>query len=184
MSNFSKKEAGKHEGFTIIELVVVVAIIGILTAIVIAASQTVRSRGRDAQVRNDVSRIILALERYRNNNSNYRFPPGTYGSTGYCLKTSGTCQLAGSGPYNANPAIINLIVPDYISSVGTIPGDTTLTDSYIFFPSITQSFGGIGPGSWLIWPQEKMFAANDCKGYTSNVKEVADGKYYCFQLLK
>jgi type II secretion system protein G len=51
-------------GFTLIELMVVVAIIGILTAIVLGNIYSSRGRARDAKRISDISQIQLALEQY------------------------------------------------------------------------------------------------------------------------
>jgi prepilin-type N-terminal cleavage/methylation domain-containing protein len=61
------------KGFTLIELMIVIAIIGILTAVVLAALSSARAKSRDAKRLSDVKQIQLALENYFDNNST--FPP-------------------------------------------------------------------------------------------------------------
>jgi prepilin-type N-terminal cleavage/methylation domain-containing protein len=58
-------------GFTLIELMVVIAIIGILSTIVTASLTTAKQKSRDAKRIADVKNIQLALEQYYNDNLNY-----------------------------------------------------------------------------------------------------------------
>ncbi|OHA89322.1 MAG: hypothetical protein A2653_01360 [Candidatus Zambryskibacteria bacterium RIFCSPHIGHO2_01_FULL_43_25] len=180
MSNSLPKKEEKNRGFSLVELLVVVGIIAILISVVIVGSQTVRSRGRDAQVRSDVSTIILAFERFRNNSAdspNYRYP-GVYNQV-QCLKASGTCW---GGAYNGN-STISANLANYLSTIPTPPGTKSgelRHDAYLFYSGSSDPFGlGIGNGSWLVWPQEKPIP--DCKGLA---RQESDGIYYCYQLLR
>jgi general secretion pathway protein G len=58
-------------GFTLLELLVVMAIIGILAAIGIASYGTVQSKARDARRKSDLENVARALEMYRNDVGNY-----------------------------------------------------------------------------------------------------------------
>lgn len=58
-------------GFTLIELMVVIAIIGLLASTILANMQNTRVRGQNAQRISEVSELMKSLELYRNNNSGY-----------------------------------------------------------------------------------------------------------------
>jgi len=58
-------------GFTLLELLVVMAIIGILAAIGIASYGTVQSKARDARRKSDLENVARALEMYYNDNGVY-----------------------------------------------------------------------------------------------------------------
>jgi len=61
-------------GFTIVELLIVIVVIGILAAITIVAYNGIQSRARDTQRASDISVINKALELYRVNNGQYPYP--------------------------------------------------------------------------------------------------------------
>lgn len=58
-------------GFTILEMMVVIAIIGIVSGIVTASISDSKAKGRDAKRIADISVIQLALENYYDRNSEY-----------------------------------------------------------------------------------------------------------------
>jgi type II secretion system protein G len=61
----------KTKGFTLIELMVVIAIIGLLASIITVSLFSAQAKGRDAKRVADVRTIQLALEEYYNDNGNY-----------------------------------------------------------------------------------------------------------------
>jgi prepilin-type N-terminal cleavage/methylation domain-containing protein len=72
----------RHSGFTLIEIIVVVAIIGILVSILLPAINSARNRGRVAAAKQAMAAIAMSLDKYRDDFG--RFPPndkpmGTYG---------------------------------------------------------------------------------------------------------
>lgn len=68
MSNLLKKE----KGFTLIEIVLVLAIAGLLLVIVFLAVSGAQKSRRDTQRKNDNARLLSQIEQYAsNNNGNY-----------------------------------------------------------------------------------------------------------------
>ena len=56
-----KRRADSSSGFTVLELIVVLAMIGILAALLIPAIQAAREAGRRAQCWNNMRQLGLAL---------------------------------------------------------------------------------------------------------------------------
>lgn len=103
----------KEKGFTIIEVVLVLAIAGLIFLIVFLALPQLQRSRRDTQRRNDAGRIIAGLESWSgNNNGNY---PTTTTQQNQFVSQYVTDQI--TNPDGAN----------YVASwgTGTAPGDNT-----------------------------------------------------------
>lgn len=70
-------------GFTLIELMVVIAIIGILAAVAIPQFGSYRRRGFDADAQANVRNMALAQEAYFLENNTYTADPDDLGAFGY-----------------------------------------------------------------------------------------------------
>ncbi len=99
-------------GFTLIEIVVVIAVIGILASVVIANVQSAKMKARDTQRMSDLQNIQVALRIYKDAN-------GTYPS-------SPTAQVIGVG------GSIDAILSPYLPSIPKDPG----AGAYVYDSSI------------------------------------------------
>ncbi len=64
----------KRTGFTLVEILVVIAIIGVLAALLFAVFSRVREKGRSASCQNNLRQIAMAMQQYVGDNDGV-FPP-------------------------------------------------------------------------------------------------------------
>jgi len=77
MSNIKKRSEG---GFTIIEVLIVLAIAGLIMLIVFLAVPALQRNSRNTQRKNDVSGLLSAVNEYANNNQGSYPASGTFSS--------------------------------------------------------------------------------------------------------
>jgi len=61
----------RDQGFTIVELLIVIVVIGILAALVLNSFSGVQARARDTERRTDINAVATQLEVYYNDNGGY-----------------------------------------------------------------------------------------------------------------
>lgn len=116
-----------RKGFTLIEILVVITIIGILSTVTaITFSSSLRS-SRDARRKADINQIKAALELYRSNNAVY---PGVGAGTGQIQTMCGTATsltdpAGGTGTYLTNIPQ-DPLCPTYTYAITTNASDYTV----------------------------------------------------------
>lgn len=110
MKYFFSRPKNQSHGFTLIELVVALSVIGILVAIVYANFSQARMQARDKTRMNQLEQLRVALELYKD-----RY--GRYPASG-CSATAS--QWAGSAPETAAAWDVG-DCPDYIAGSSTAP---------------------------------------------------------------
>lgn len=83
-------------GFSLIELLVVISIIGVLTAVLMMNLVGARERARDSQKIQDLNNLKSALRMYYNDNQSYP-PVQGQGGRGFILGSGFTGYVAGLG---------------------------------------------------------------------------------------
>lgn len=96
-------------GYTLIELLIVIAIIGILTAILTTNLQSVRARARDTRRKQDLSTIQQALRLYYHDNQSF---PVTANTT---WNTSATITYLSTIPTDPSSTPTSPIPYNYVS---------------------------------------------------------------------
>ena len=109
-----------QKGFTIVELLIVIVVIGILAAITIVAYNGIQTRARDAKRTADISSIQKAIELYKADNGIYPQPGND--NWGY--------DLSSLGP---------LLIPTYIASIPSDP-KAGVGYSYVRGPIANDSY--------------------------------------------
>jgi len=95
--------------FTIIELLIVIAIIGILTGVILTSLSSSRSKARDVKRVSDMGQIQLALELYYDRCKHYP---------------------ASAGAVDVNDATCTLKITDFISAIPTPPTGIFTNNGY------------------------------------------------------
>lgn len=114
------------KGFTLVELLIVVIVIGILAAITVVAYQGMQIRARNAQRVQDVKVIAKAIELYYIDN-------GTFPNS-ICNLGAG-CRINGSWNSTSDASWSNLesqLVPTYMSKLPQDPLASTANNAGIF----------------------------------------------------
>lgn len=111
-----------QRGFTIVELLIVIVVIGILAAITIVAYNGVQQRARDTARTAAVKSVMKALELYRVDNDTYP-SVGTDG-VGYAMSTLSTA-----------------LVPTYIKAIPNDPNPSSPNYQYVRSTAASGAYG-------------------------------------------
>ncbi len=130
------------KGFTLVELLVVVAIIGLLSTIAAASIASARPKARDAKRLADMRQFASALEHYYL--LNFGYPPSSSAS-GMALGVPGTSNTlsSGSGISGACSGTCYSSIPAYpappvaAACAGTFGSPTLTTPNYCYFTAST-----------------------------------------------
>lgn len=124
----------KNTGFTLIEILIVISIIGVLTGISIFGLKGAREAGRDTRRKADLESIRSALEMYKADN-------GTYPAEAWCDSSIGSAGSAcppASSAGDWNGTIATELEPDYISNLPVDPINDS-TYYYYYEPACNQA---------------------------------------------
>lgn len=113
-----------NRGFTLVELLVVIALLGILATIGLVTFSSAQLRGRDTQRKSDLKQISSALELYYSDHGGY--PASDNGKIKGCPSTLGTDCTWGS---NDSKSLFTDGQTVYFKS---IPKDPTGTYNYYY----------------------------------------------------
>jgi len=78
-----KMQPEKKRGFTLIELMIVIIILGVLVALATGSFVSSQKKSRDSKRKNDIRQVALALEAYVNDKGRYP-PAGSNGEIAGC----------------------------------------------------------------------------------------------------
>lgn len=118
-----------NQGFTLVELLVSISIIGILSTIVFASFSQSQAQARDQQRQIALKEVQLALERYHNQNGYYPAP------------NVPACDVTGFGTaFSGCENYIIGLVPDYLDE---LPGNADTSYEFKYDAVINSSGNAI-----------------------------------------
>ena len=158
---------GKKKGFTLIELMLVISIIGVLSSVILTRLNQAKISARDTRRIQDIQEIEKAFDLYLSDH-NYVWP--TTSSSWVCLGLNdGNTCLNGFG--NGDSNITNTLAP-YLSKIPSDPL-TRAQDSYLFEPNSAgiapcSGSGILQTGKWIIWYPENFNKSCSIGKYVNN----------------
>jgi len=145
---------GSRRGFTLVELLVVITIIGMLVGMTLPAVMSVRENGRKTACAVNLKNIMLAMLAYES--KNLTFPPGRVGCDGDGDTGGKACQNRDGTPLTlsqqAGTSAFVLILPELDSTTlytqfGGFKNGAVFPGSQAF----SSAQGGSGAGSPTAW---------------------------------
>lgn len=143
----------KQEGFTVIELLVVISIIGLLSATILVSLNSARQKSRDARRLADVRQILNALELYYADN--FAYPDQLFAGGDPILTSVGVTRAEiGESPEVAGASLdvdregeVRSATSTLLASVGPPPSPTMWQYYLGVWPAApTPPDGGCGSG--------------------------------------
>ena len=173
----------KQKGFTLVELLVVISIIGLLSSIVLAATKVARTESRDAKRVADIREIATALDFFYTQNNAYPYV-NEVGSWAVAWADLATCLKTGVGCVNNGTQNIAAYVP-VLANLPQDPQFSAGTGLPTYYYN-TYSTDPVCPGNTAYRLAVQLEATNAALQstipggfYQSNHMCVAANKWYC-----
>lgn len=160
-----------QKGFTLIEILVVIAIIGMLAGLVLLALNTTRSKSRDTKRQAEFKQIVTAMSLYYNANASWPSSGGAWVCVG-----APTAERCYSNTYTGLDSLVTAL-STYLPTMPTTAADAGTSGYNRFFYNSSVAAGafvaGSPAGAYMYRIKENPFGTDDCS-YTA----IHPDKYY------
>lgn len=128
----------KKNGFTLLELLVVIGIVGLVSTIAVTVLGSARKQARDARVRSDMAQMSKAIQLYINENGD--FP---------VIDDSGQGPISGALTSDKDPAAWQSFISTFMQQKPVIPnqGDIISASGHTNSPFLARRYMFALPGS-------------------------------------
>lgn len=121
----------QNKGFTLMELIIVIAIIGILSTVGILSLDNLKARARNSRRLSDIRKYVTAINTIANTTESYPYP----GDLNWkCLGNypDNACGLNGTG--YPEEAALNAMIDDYLPGlpIDTLYAKTSNYEGYVY----------------------------------------------------
>jgi type IV pilus assembly protein PilE len=116
------KKSASQSGFTLIELMIVVAVIGLLTTIALPSYNGYVARGKRAEARAEVLKAEGWLERYYTENNRYSDTPTSTVNAAFSSRF-GAVPASGAANYNITLAVTSTTYTVTATRAGSMASD-------------------------------------------------------------
>lgn len=177
----------RHRGFTIVELLIVIVVIGILAALVISTFSGAQQRAQNAQTQRALQDWMKALLAYKADKGAWPAGWACLG-TGYPKGLSGTeasgaeCRFNSSNAYVENTSFNNLMKPYLGANLPTPAFVTARSDDTNWRRGLMYAYGG-GDGTLVYIEAAYAGDVNPCPAVSAapaTSRALWNGNTYCF----
>jgi len=146
--NLKFKIPAKQGGFSLVELLIVITIIGVLSTIILNSLSNARSRAYDSKVKQQLSNFRTAAEVYfQNQDPNGYGPASASCDTGITLFTNVTVSNGTPGIYIAAGNLPDFAVPVCQASLSAYAVKAPLYSGNEYWCVDSKGFSGVVPGA-------------------------------------
>lgn len=132
----------KQTGFTIVELLIVIVVIGILATISIVAYNGIQGKARDSQRISDLNAIVKALEIHKANNGTYPATVSTPNASSWEVSTDGSNNATNFLSALVSTNVVNKVPVDPVNTGVTLnPSINSATYEYFYYLYAAGSSG-------------------------------------------
>ncbi len=136
------KKIKNKKGFTLIELMVVISIIGLLSSIVLASLKDARDKAANQKFKAEIMELVKALELYKADNGEYPYEKqaSAVSTSNY---SAGMLNNQTETVTTGDALLSTLLIPKYIKKLPTPPNNSFSGPSWTYRTNFKRSGSGL-----------------------------------------